>query len=110
MPNVKIYVDETVWSERSGPLKATLAPIRDLLCTELKVDVSACQLALLPVCGLPDQPAINLEMMILPRPERTRDTITALAGKLQALLMQAGAARTAVRTAALDPETYVALK
>lgn len=111
MPNVKIYVDHAVWNEHETPVKAALSPIRDLLCHELKVDVSACQLAILPVHGLADQPAVNLEIMILPRPERTREAVTDVCGKLRALLTEAsGGAHVAIRAAALDPETYIALK
>lgn len=110
MPNVKIYVDHAIWAEREAPVRAALGPIRDLLCRELKVDVSACQLAILPVHGLADQPAVNLEVLILPRPERSRALIAGLCERLQAMLAEAAGAHSAVRAAALDPETYIALK
>ncbi|MBO0145066.1 hypothetical protein JZX87_28430 [Agrobacterium sp. Ap1] len=59
--------------------------------------------------GLPDQPAINLEVIILPKPERTREVI-AVGTRLKATLAEASGGRVAVRAAALDPQTYVALK
>lgn len=92
MPNLKIFVDEALLPERRAALTQALGPIRALLCRELAVPPAACQLAVVPVIALPDQPPVNAELHILPRPERTRARVEALCA------------------AALDPETYVALK
>lgn len=110
MPNVKIYVDETLWADRHDALGAVLAPLRDLLCRELSVDVPACQFAVLPVMAMADLPRVNVEIAILPRPERTRDLVTALGRQVQALVAEAAGTHAAVRVSALDPVTYVALK
>ncbi len=111
MPNVKLFVDETLWPRRADALRAKLAPMRELLCRELDVPVAACQLAIAPVWGMEDQPNLNIELSILPRPDRTRTKLEGLGGELRALFAPAvGEARIAVRFSALDPETYVALK
>lgn len=109
MPNAKIYVDQTVWTQHQE-IGALLPPLRDLLCDRLSVGPAACQLAVLPVHGLPDQPLINVELHILPAPDRTRDLLTSLATAIQQLLAGVVAGKIAVRIATLDPETYVALK
>lgn len=111
MPNLKVYVDEAVWAERQDALAAALAPVRSMLCERLKVDASACQLALLPVRGLQDQPLVNAEIFVLPTPERTRDVLEAVCRTLRDRLSEAGGgARTAVRCNGLDPQFYFAIK
>jgi len=111
MPNVKLYVDETLWPASKPALVALLPELRVLLCRELDVPPAACQLAIVPVWGMADQPVVNIELMILPRPDRTPEKLRALGGDLRALIGPAvGDALVAVRFASLDPETYVALK
>lgn len=113
MPNAKIYVDQTVWIRRDE-IVALLPRLPDLLCLRLSVGPAACQLAVLPVRGLPDQPLINVELHILPAPDRTSELLTSLAAAIRQLLAGAMAGKMtgkiAVRIATLDPETYVALK
>lgn len=111
MPNVKIYTDETVHAEHAPALKAALPGLRDLICRDLGVGPEACQIAILPGAGLPDQPLVNVELLILPRADRTPELVRATAGAIQSLICgAAGGARTAVRVSQLDPETYIALK
>ncbi|MCE5973146.1 hypothetical protein LZA78_06620 [Sinirhodobacter sp. WL0062] len=111
MPNVKLYVDDTVWPAHAETLRASLQPLRELLCVELAVSVEACQLAIVPVIGLADQPQVNIELAILPRPERTPEKLRALGETLRGRIAPAsGGARVAVRYTTLDPVTYVALK
>lgn len=111
MPNLKINVDEMVWAERREALTAALGPLRAMLCERLDVGVAACQLALQPVAGLPDQPLVSAEIAVLPRPERTRDFLEAVCGTLRDRLSEAsGGASTAVRCTTLDPLGYLAIK
>ena len=110
MPNVKIFVDETLYPACRDSVAAALEPIRSMLCQELNVDVSACQLALLPVLAMLDLPRVNAEMQILPRPERTRDHMIMVSQRLQEMLRSATGTHVAVRVTSLDPETYIALK
>lgn len=109
MPNAKIYVDQTAWTQRQE-IVALLPPLRDLFCDRFSISPAACQLAVLPVHGLPDQPLINVELHILPAPDRTRDLLTSLATAIQQLLAEVVAGKIAVRIATLDPQTYVAVK
>lgn len=110
MPNMKIYADE----KRSRGLieapDAFLANCRDLLCRVLRVPPSACQLALLSVRGLEDQPHVNIELSILPGADRSRALLESLAGEVRRLLLDLTGLEAAVRISQLDPETYVALK
>lgn len=110
MPNLKIFVDETLYPQCRERLAAALEPIRAMLCRELDVDVPACQFALLPVMAMDDLPRANAEMQILPRPERTRDHVVAVGRRLQDMLATATGTRVAVRVLSLDPQAYVALK
>lgn len=110
MPNVKIYVDETLYPGCRDRLAAMLGPARDLLCRELAVDVPACQFAVLPVLAMPDLPRVNAELLLLPRPERTRAAVTRIGTTLRDMLAEATGTHAAIRVAFLDPETYIALK
>lgn len=110
MPNLKIFVDETLYPDCRTALAQALGPIRDMLCKDLHVDVPACQFAVLAVGAMPDLPRVNVEMAILPRPERTRDVVLAVCGKLRAMVEDVTKTHVAVRVTALDPATYVALK
>ena len=111
MPNVKLYVEEAILAAHKPALVAALRPLRDLLCAELSVPPAACQVVIVPVAGLADQPPINVELALLPRPERTRDKLMALAATIRAdLAAPSGGAAVAVRISALDPQTYIALK
>lgn len=110
MPNIKIFVDETIYPECRDSLAAALEPIRAMLCRELKVDVPACQFALMPVLAMADLPRVNAEMQILPKPGRTRDHMLSVGRTLQEMLRSATGTHVAVRVTSLDPETYVALK
>lgn len=110
MPNVKIFVDETLYPDCKAPLAQALGPIREMLCRDLQVDIGACQFAVMPVGAMADLPRVNVEMAILPRPERTREVILSVCGKLRALVEAATRTHVAIRVTALDPETYIALK
>lgn len=110
MPNVKIYAEEGLAAERAEALREALPGLRELLCAELKVGPEACQIALMPVAGLPDQPPVNVELLILPRPDRDAGTIRSVAARVREIFTAASGAHTAVRVSQLDPETYVALK
>jgi hypothetical protein len=110
MPNVKIFVDDMLYPSIRDPLARALGPIRDMLCRDLSVDVPACQFAIIPVGAMPDLPRVNVEMAILPRPERTRALILSVSAKLRETVEEAARTHVAVRVTALDPETYIALK
>lgn len=110
MPNVKFFIDETRYPQVRQILAALLPDLRKLFCAALSVEPSACQIAVIPVLALPDQPQINAELHILPNPGRTPALIRQLAGDLRARLHEATGLSVAVRIATLDPTTYVALK
>ncbi|MGB0661491.1 MAG: hypothetical protein ACPGNV_15105 [Mangrovicoccus sp.] len=108
MPNLKLFVDRS--APASANLGETLGPLRDLLCQKLDVPPAACQLAVVEVIGLADQPQINAELHIMPGPARTRELLSSLATEIQSVLAEFCDVSVAVRIAQLDPETYVALK
>jgi hypothetical protein len=110
MPNVKIFVDETIYPACRKPLADALNPLRDMLCDRLKVDVPACQFAVLPVQAMADLPRVNVEMQILPRPERTREVVLEVCRKVREMVGAATSSHVAVRVVSLDPDTYIALK
>jgi hypothetical protein len=110
MPNVKIYVDEAIYPSCRGRFEAALGPILDMLCHDLNVQRPACQIAVLPVLAMPDLPAVNVEMQIMPRQERTRAALLAVCTRLREMVGAVTGSHVAVRLTALDPETYIALK
>lgn len=110
MPNVKIFVDEALYPDCRVPLAAALGPIRDLLCREFGVDAPACQFAVMPVLAMADLPGVNVEIQILPRPDRTRTRVLEICNALRQMVAAATGTHVAVRVSTLDPETYIALK
>lgn len=111
MPNAKLYVDQRLWSARQADIEALLGPMRDLICNDLSVTPAACQIAAIPCIGLADQPPLNLELAILPKPDRTRDLLTGFGERMRALFAgPMGDAAMAVRIVTLDAATYVAVK
>lgn len=79
-----------------------------MLCVELKVDASAYQFAILRVTGLHDQPQVNVQLMTLPKPDRTQETVREVCRKLREMATDASGQRVAVRAADLDPHAYIA--
>jgi hypothetical protein len=110
MPNIKIFVDETKYTALRGGLADMLPDLRTALRASLMVDDSAFQIAVIPVLGVADQPQINVEMQLMPRPERTREALSELAGQLRTRFGNVTGEPVAVRVTTLDPATYVALK
>jgi hypothetical protein len=110
MPNVKIYVDDAIFPDCRDRLSGVLRPIRDMLCGDLTVDVTACQFAVISVLAMPDLPPVNVEIAIMPRPERTRAALLAVCEKLREMVRAATGTHVAIRVTTLDPETYIALK
>lgn len=110
MPLLKIYADKTIEAGRKNRLAAALPALRELVCRELKVDASMCQIGIVDVHGLEDQTRISVEIQLLPKPERTHDVIVAVAGKIRDLLAEESQEHVAVRVTAIDPETYVVLR
>lgn len=110
MPNVKLFVDDRHLPGLQAGIAAALPAIRDMLCAALAVDLAACQIAVIPVIGLPDQPQINAELHILPHADRTPAALRQTALDLRAMVAGATGLSVAVRIATLDPATYVVLK
>ncbi len=110
MPNVKIFVDEVIYPVTRVAVAEALVPIRAMLCAELNVPLPACQFAVMPVMAVPDLPPVNVEMHILPHPDRTRAVLLAVCAKLRDMVGAATARHVAVRMITLDPDTYIALK
>lgn len=110
MPNVKIFVEEALYAQRVGALRDALLPIRDLLCDGFKVDLAACQFAVVPALAMPDLPLVNVEMQLLPKADRTREAVLAVCQNLRGLVEAATGTHTAIRVSFLDPATYIALK
>lgn len=110
MPNLKIFVDDLIYPGCRERLASALGPIRDMLCAELRVEVPACQFAVLAVGAMPDQPRVNVEMQILPGPDRPRELLLSVSARLRQMVEAATSTHVAVRVSALDPETYIALK
>ena len=110
MPNMKLFVDHHLLASREAEIAALLAPLRELACSELAVPASACQLAVIGVVGLPDQPLANMEFQYLATPDRTPERISQVCAAFRAFLSAPLGTTPAIRSTPLDPATYVALK
>lgn len=110
MPILKIHIDFDLHPEAAAAIRTGLQPLRAMLCRELAVDVSACQISVVNIYGLEDQPQVNTEMFVLPRPERTRERMTEVCHLIRDTLADATGLHVAVRSNMLDAQTYVAVK
>ncbi|WP_284757031.1 hypothetical protein [Agrobacterium sp. fls2-241-TYG-188a] len=110
MPILKIHIDFDRHPKATAAIRGALEPLRATLCRELAVDVSACQISVINIFGLDDQPQVNTEMFLLPRPERTRERITEVCKLIQKTMSETTGLHVAVRSNMLDPQTYVAVK
>lgn len=110
MPNLKIYADSAIRSTSGAALKEALPAVASLLMDRLEVPRSACQIALIWVEAAADQPALNIELAIMPGPKRQRPLLEDLARALQARMIEIGLGQPAVRISQHDAETFVSLK
>lgn len=110
MPNIKIYIDQSLPEQAHSAVRDALVPIRRMLCDALGVEKQACQVAILSVYAMDDLPRVNVEVSMLPKPDRTREKITRICTDLQEQVAAAAGSHTAVRALFLDADTYVALK
>lgn len=110
MPNVKFFVDDRHGAGPRDALIALLPDLRAQFCAALEVEPAACQLAVIAVAGLADQPQINAELHLMPRATRPPELLRDLAQRLRAQVQAATGLSVAVRIAALDPASYIALK
>lgn len=110
MPNMKLFVDQELLSARHAEISAQLGPLRDLACHLLSVPASACQLAVIGVIGLKDQPLANMEFQYLATAERTPERIGEVCAAFRSFLAASLGITPAIRSTPLDPTTYVALK
>lgn len=110
MPNIKLFVDQDLLAARNTEIRALLGPLRDVACLELSVPASACQLAVIGVMGLDDQPLANMEFQYLATPERTPEKIHQVCARFQDFLIASLGVKAAIRATPLDKATYVALK
>lgn len=110
MPNLKIYVDEEVLAGCRHAIPDTLLQLRNMLEHELDAPAAAFQIAVIPVLGMPDLTRVNVEMNLMPSAQRTRENITAICAKIQAMLEAAIGHHVAVRVSTIDRDRYVSLK
>ncbi|ANT54338.1 MULTISPECIES: hypothetical protein [Mesorhizobium] len=110
MPNLKIFVEEAVWTKEVDGLEALLPALRDILCRELEVDASICQFAIIPFRGMNDQAQISVEIQLLQKVERTRDLILSVCNMLRAAITGISQHRVAIRVLNLDPVASISLR
>lgn len=109
MPNMKIYVDDSLFHACKPALVAALDPIRACIIRRLNVSQAACQISILPAIGLPDQALVNAEIQILPHADRTRAVLVAFGEEVRAILAAATGTRPAFRCMQHHPGSYVIL-
>lgn len=110
MPNLKIYIERDVRSKITEQIDELLERIKDFLCAELNVPAGASQMAVITVDGLEDQSAVNAELVILQKPDRSRADIEEVSLKFQKLLQDVTQEHVTVRILLVNHQDYVTLK
>ncbi|MEL6463642.1 MAG: hypothetical protein AAFQ58_01635 [Pseudomonadota bacterium] len=108
MPNLKVFVDDEALPR--GLPAAGRNELRQVLIEHLNVPLAACQVAVVPVQGLPDQPLANIELSIMQHPDRTKEALSHLGAALQAVMRSHADVHSAFRCTLINPEAYVAMK
>lgn len=107
MPNVKLYVDDAVLSDKADAADALLVAIRGFLCDALGVTQDACHIVILGVRPLAGQTPANLELVLLRRQDRTRDLMASICARLRDLVADRMGCNAAVRCAMMEAEHYI---
>lgn len=107
MPNVKLYVDDRVLIGIGDRLEPILTDLRAFLCPGFGVTEAACHLVVMGVRSLATQTPVNIELVILQRPDRPRDRVEAICADLQTLAQRLFAVPVAIRCTAMQAESYV---
>ena len=110
MPNLKIFVDQSLGAQATSCLAEALPGIREFLCRELAVEPALAQLAIVPVNGIGDQALLSVEMQILPGARRTREVLIATGEALSVKLRAVVAAKVAIRITTVDPANYIVMR
>ena len=110
MPNLRLSIDRDAPADVRARLAAGLVDVRAILIDRLPAERAACQLAVVEVAALPDQPGINAELFVLPNAQRTRARLEEVGAALRDHLHALTGLTVAVRIAHLDPDTYVAVR
>jgi hypothetical protein len=109
MPNVKIFVDEPIWTGQRAALSGSLAEVRSVICQRLGATTDLCHVMLVPAVGLSDQAGVYVDMNFRPKPDRTREKIMATCEGIEAVLREVVGGAVRVRAAAQNMDASYAV-
>ena len=109
MPNVKIFVDEPIWTEQRAALSGSLAEVRSVICHRLGATADLCHVMLVPTVGLPDQAGVYVDMNFRSKPDRTREKIMATCEGIGAVLREVVGGAVRVRATAQNMDASYAV-
>jgi hypothetical protein len=110
MPNVKFFIEESLLREKSAHIDELLNQTRETIIAGLGVTLAACHIVVLGVRSLTGQTPVNIELVLLQNPGRTRDVIERLCGQLRDTAVRMLDVPSAVRCAMTEPETYIVIR
>lgn len=106
MPNVKIYVDESVLAGVEERSDTGLVALRRFLCEALGVTEAACHIVLIGVKSPTGQTLANVELVLLRRQDRTSEMMTAFCSRLRNLMTDWLGCQTAIRCTLMETDLY----
>jgi hypothetical protein len=109
MPNVKIFVDEPIWTEQRAALSGSLAEVRSVICQRLDATTDLCHVMLVPAVGLPDQAGVYVDINFRPKLDRTREKVMATCEGIEAVLRKAAKGAVRVRATAQNTDATYAV-
>ncbi len=71
---------------------------------------AACHIVVLEVRSLAGQTPVNIEICLLRKPGRSRETMVQFCGQLRDLVARRLEARVAIRCILADPDTYIVIR
>lgn len=106
MPNVKIYVDDTMLAGVAERSDTVLVALRSFICEALGVTEAACHIVLVGVKSPAGQTPVNVELVLLRRQDRTSEIMAAFCGRLRDLMAEWLGCHTAIRCTLMDTDLY----
>lgn len=110
MPNVKFHVADALLAKAAPQVDALLLQSRDMIATDLGVTEAACHIVALAVRSPAGQTPVNIEIVLLQRPGRSRSTVEQVCARLRDLAERVLKVPAAIRCTLAEHDTYIVIR
>ncbi len=83
MPNMKIYVDHSIWEGKAGPLARSLPVLKSMMCDTLGVPIKAAHVIIIQTIGADNQPLVSAEVQTFASEQRSKQLLDDLSDTIR---------------------------